>query len=177
MDTIALIFGTDTGMTADVTDIIKERWTASKLEVMEVCDVNASDFERFDHLILGLSTWYDGDLQSDWETFYEEQFQQIDFTGKTVAIFGLGDQESYAEFFVDGVGILAEVILKNGGTIVGKWSTADYEFEISKAKIDGEDMFYGLALDELNEPNKSDERINGWLAQIAAEFAQEASHV
>lgn len=177
MDTIALIYGTDTGMTADVVDVISDRWTASELEVIEVCDASTSDFARFDKLILGLSTWYDGDLQSDWETFFEEQFQDIDFTGKTVAIFGLGDQESYTEFFVDGVGILAKVILKNGGRIIGKWSTDDYDFELSKAKIEGEDMFYGLALDELNEPNKSDERIDGWLAQVASEFAQEANHV
>lgn len=170
MNKIALIYGTDTGMTEDVTNVIKERWTGSELEIMEVCDVNTSDFDRFDKFILGLSTWYDGDLQSDWETFYDNEFQNIDFTGKTVAIFGLGDQESYAEFFVDGVGILADVILKNGGNIIGKWSTEDYEFEISKAQIADTDMFYGLALDELNEPDKSDDRIDTWLAQIEAEF-------
>lgn len=174
MDTIALIFGTDTGMTGDVTDIIADRWTASELEVIEVCNVTKDDFERFDKLILGLSTWYDGDLQSDWETFYEEGFQEIDFTGKTVAIFGLGDQANYGEFFIDGVGILAKVILKNGGRIIGKWSTEDYEFELSQAQVENEDAFYGLALDELNEPNKSDERIDDWLMQIAEEFAQES---
>ena len=172
MDTIALIYGTDTGMTADVADIIEERWTASELEVMEVCDVSPSDFERFDHLILGLSTWYDGDLQSDWETFFEEKFQTIDFTGKTVAIFGLGDQECYAEFFIDGVGILAKVILQNGGKIIGKWPTVDYDFEVSVAKIDNEDAFYGLALDELNEPDKTDDRLDAWLKQIEDEFKQ-----
>lgn len=177
MEKIALIYGSDTGMTEEVVGSIVDDWSATELEVIEAYNVKKADFERFDKIIIGLSTWYDGDLQSDWETFYEEQFQDIDFTGKTVAIFGLGDQESYTEFFVDGVGILAKVILKNGGRIVGKWSTEDYDFELSKAKIEGEDLFYGLALDELNEPNKSDERIDAWLAQVAKEFSQLASHV
>lgn len=169
MNTIGLIYGSDTGMTEEIVSSIVDDWTASELEVIEAVSVKENDFKRFDKLILGLSTWYDGDLQSDWEGYFDE-FKTIDFSGKTVALFGLGDQYGYSEYFIDGVGILAEVILKNGGKIIGKWSTEEYDFDASKAKIENEDFFYGLALDEDNEPDKTPERLKKWLQQIQEEF-------
>lgn len=172
MNTVTLIYGTDTGMTEEVTHLIKSLWHYSTLNVLEVCHASKQDFEAQEYLILGLSTWYDGDLQSDWETFYEETFKSINFSNKKVAIFGLGDQESYADFFVDGIGILAKTIEQNGGKIIGKWSTDDYEFEHSEAKIAGEDYFYGLALDELNFPEKTEDRVKNWLVQVHQEFNQ-----
>lgn len=169
MDTIGLIYGSDTGMTEEIVSSIIEDWTASEIEVIEAVTVKKDDFKRFDKFILGLSTWYDGDLQSDWEGYFDE-FKTIDFTGKTVALFGLGDQYGYAEYFIDGVGILAKVILENGGTIIGKWPTKEYDFETSKAKIENEAFFYGLALDEDNEPDKTPKRLEKWLQQIKEEF-------
>lgn len=170
MDKIGIIYGSDTGMTEEVVGSIVDSWTASELEVIEVMNATKEDFARFDKLILGLSTWYDGDLQSDWEEYFDE-FKTIDFTGKTVAILGLGDQYGYGEFFVDGIGILAKVVLENGGKMIGKWSCKDYDFEESKAQIENEEFFYGLALDEDNEPDKTPKRIEKWLAQIEKEFA------
>lgn len=170
MNKIGLIYGSDTGMTEEVVGSIVDNWAATELEVIEVHNVKKEDFERFDKLILGLSTWYDGDLQSDWEDYYDKEFQTIDFTEKTVAIFGLGDQYGYGEYFIDGVGILAKTILKNGGKLIGKWSCDEYDFEESKAQIENENFFYGLALDEDNEPERTPVRLKEWLAQIEKEF-------
>lgn len=170
MNKIGLIYGSDTGMTEEVVGSIVDSWEACKIEVIEAMNVTKEDFEKFDKLVLGLSTWYDGDLQSDWEEYYDNEFQEIDFTGKTVAIFGLGDQYGYGEYFVDGIGILAKTILENGGKIIGKWSCKGYDFEESKAKIENEDFFYGLALDEDNEPDKTPDRLKEWLKQIKEEF-------
>lgn len=170
MNKIGLIYGSDTGMTEAIVGTIVDDWNASEIEVIEVFNAKKDDFKRFDKLILGLSTWYDGDLQSDWEDYYEKEFTDIDFTRKTVAIFGLGDQYGYGEYFIDGVGILAKTILENGGKIIGKWSSEDYDFEASKAKIENEDFFYGLAIDEDNEPDKTPERLESWLQQIENEF-------
>lgn len=66
---------------------------------------------RFGFIIIGHSTWYDGELQSDFEAFFDE-FQTIDFTYKIVALYGLGDQYGYDEYFVDGLGVLGEVVLQ-----------------------------------------------------------------
>ncbi|PQJ21901.1 flavodoxin [Tenacibaculum sp. SG-28] len=165
---IGLIYGSDTGMTEEVTHSIVDEWKEMDIEVIEVTNVSSSDFEKFDFIILGLSTWYDGDLQSDWESYFDE-FKSISFSGKKVALFGLGDQYGYGEYFIDGVGILAKVVLENGGTIIGKWPTAKYDFTESKAELADEGLFYGLALDEDNEPELTQERIEKWLLQIKKE--------
>jgi len=165
MNTIGLIYGSDTGMTEEITNSIIEEWTLCDIEVFEASYVKNSDIENFDVLFLGLSTWYDGDLQSDWENYFKK-FENLDLTNKTIALYGLGDQYGYGEYFIDGVGILAEVILKNGGKIIGKWPTDGYEYEVSKAEIEGEDLFYGLAIDEDNQPELTEERIKTWLKML-----------
>ncbi|MGB1041915.1 MAG: flavodoxin [Tenacibaculum sp.] len=167
---IALIYGSDTGMTEEIVSTIVDDWEASEIDVIEVFNVTKNDFKKYDKIIIGLSTWYDGDLQSDWEDYFDKEFKEIDFTGKTIALFGLGDQYGYGEYFIDGVGILAKVILENGGKIIGNWSTNGYDFEVSKAKIEDNDFFYGLALDEDNEPELTPERLKNWLTQIEREF-------
>ena len=139
---------------------------------MEIGDAEKEDLEQYQVLILGLSTWYDGDLQSDWENFFDD-FQDIDFTGKIVAIYGLGDQIGYGEYFIDGVGILAKVILANGGTVIGHWPSKDYRFTESVATIeDKPDCFYGLAIDNDNESQLNDERIEAWIKQVKEELAE-----
>ena len=140
---VGLFYGSDTGNTEEVTEMIKEQWNFSELEVIEACDMSVEDYDRFQVIILGLSTWYDGDLQSDFEEFYEE-FKTIDFSNKIVAMYGCGDQYGYPEYFVDGLGILGSVIIENGGEIVGKWPIGGYEFDESRARFD-DDHFYGLA--------------------------------
>ena len=165
---VGIIYGSDTGVTEEITNDIASKIEAENIEVIEVCKVDIEDFTRFDLLFIGLSTWYDGDLQSDWEDYYDT-FKTIDFTDKLIAIFGLGDQLGYDDYFVDGIGILAEVILKNGGTIIGHWPSEEYDFSASKG-ITAAGHFYGLALDEDNEPQKTPERIKEWLVQIRQEY-------
>lgn len=167
-NTIGLFFGSDTGITEELTHDIVDAF--EEVEVKEISEASADDFVPYNLLLLGLSTWYDGDLQSDWEDFFDE-FKTIDFTGKKVAIYGLGDQVGYAEYFIDGVGILAEVIMENGGEVVGKWPVADYRHTESKAIIpNDENYFYGLALDNDNESELNEERINEWIEIVKKEF-------
>ncbi|MEO9571793.1 MAG: flavodoxin [Polaribacter sp.] len=169
MKEIGLVYGSDTGMTEEITSAIVDKWDLCNIKVIDVSEVKKEDFNKYDILILGLSTWYDGDLQSEWENYYDE-FKTIDFTNKTVALFGLGDQYGYGEYFIDGVGILAEVILKNNGKITGYWPTKGYNFEESKALFN-DDFFYGLALDEDNQPELTEERISNWLSILIDEFS------
>lgn len=172
MEKIGLFYGSDTGVTDDITRDFISYWEDDNLEVMPIEDACVADFEAYNMLILGLSTWYDGDLQSDWEVFFDD-FKTIDFTNKTVAIYGLGDQIGYAEYFIDGVGILAKVILENGGDLVGYWSTEGYRFTDSVALTDAEKLeFYGLALDHDNESQLTDARLKTWIAQIKQEFLE-----
>ena len=165
---VGLIYGSDTGVTEEITRAIVQKCDFWDIEVREVDKVETSFFQKFDLVILGLSTWYDGDLQSDWEEYYET-FKTIDFSHKKVAIFGLGDQYGYDDYFVDGVGMLAEVVLKNNGQIIGTWSTEGYDFTESKALRD-DHTFYGLALDEDNQSDLTEERLCKWIAKLQLEL-------
>ena len=170
MEKIALFYGSDTGCTDDVTKDFTSLWGEEELDVREIGDVSKEDFDQFNIFILGLSTWYDGDLQSDWEAFFDD-FRQIDFTDKVVAIYGLGDQIGYGEYFIDGVGILAKVVMKNGGEVIGHWPSEEYRFTDSVAMIEEkEGYFYGLAIDHDNESQLTDERLEKWIAQIKSEL-------
>ena len=170
MEKLKLIYGSDTGKTENVINnyllgLLKNYF---KVEVIEVLDIQPKDWNSHNFYILGIPTWYDGLLQSDWEDYFDD-FQEIDFTDKTIALFGLGDQIGYAEYFCDGIGILAESIIKNGGKIIGNWPKEGYEYLKSKAEID-ERTLYGLAIDEDNEDDLTQERCKKWVEQLKKEI-------
>ena len=167
---IGLFFGSDTGTTEAITQDFKELRNLTDQEVIEACDMKVEDYARFDFIFIGLPTWYDGDLQSDFEDFYDD-FKTIDFTNKIVAMYGLGDQYGYAEYFVDGLGILGKVILENGGKIIGHWPIEGYDFEESKGQLN-DTHFYGLALDEDNQMELTEERLKKWIKQVESELKE-----
>ena len=171
MEKIGLFFGSDTGNTESIAIKIRDKISKENVFLIDMYDAKVEDFQKYDKIILGLSTWHDGQLQSDWDTFFEE-FKEVDFTGKTVALFGLGDQYVYCDYFIDGVGIIGEVVIENGGTIVGRWSTAGYEHTESKAELE-EGTFLGLAIDEDNQFEETDTRVDAWVEQIKKEFLLE----
>jgi flavodoxin I len=65
--------------------------------------------------------------------------------------------------------MLGAKLTERGAVLVGRWNDGKYEFAESKAFIDGK--FMGLALDEVQQAEHTDRRINQWVAQIIAEFA------
>ena len=105
-------------------------------------------------------------MQDDWERFID-QFENFDFTGKKVALFGLGDQKEYPESFVDGLGTLY-CRLPDKSVIVGEWPVEGYDYYFSLADIDG--RFVGLVIDEHNQKNLTPQRIKKWVDQIKKEF-------
>ena len=164
---IKLIYGSDTGNTELVTEDITK--LLDDIEVTTVADLTPEDWDH-DKFILGIPTWYDGELQSDWEDYFEE-FKTIDFTDKTVAIFGLGDQLGYDEWFCDGIGILAKVILDNGGRVIGYTDKDEsYDFDTTPKSIIKDDVFYGLCIDEDNQGELTQERLSKWVEQIKLEY-------
>ncbi|MEN0048877.1 MAG: flavodoxin [Bacteroidota bacterium] len=167
---VGLFFGSDTGTTEAITQDFKEIWELTDLEVIEACDMKVEDYARFDFIIIGLSTWYDGDLQSDFEDFFDD-FKTIDFSNKIVAMYGLGDQYGYDEYFVDGLGILGEVILENGGKIIGHWPIEGYDYSESKGQLN-DTHFYGLALDEDNQMELTQDRLQAWVKQVEVELKE-----
>ena len=142
-------------------------WGADEIELYNILDVKPEEFDHYDKIIIGSSTWNDGELVSGWYDFFDN-LDRIDLTGKTVAIFGVGDQLGYGEWYCDAIGILGAKIRERGGLLIGSWPTDGYNFMSSKAVEDGK--FLGLALDETNQAESTDRRLIAWIEQIKAEF-------
>ena len=175
MARIGIFFGTDTGRTRLVAKQIAKKLGDAAATPVNIGRTTLDDFLAFELLILGSSTLGAGELpglstglsQPSWEEFLP-QLADADLAGKVVAIFGLGDQKKYPDEFVDAIGIIHDALVARGARAIGCWPTAGYEFAASQA-VDG-DHFLGLALDQINQPLLSEERIDRWLAQIRPEL-------
>ena len=168
MSKIGLFYGTETGKTETAAEMIQSELGGDDVaELIDISDCEATDLKKYDCLIIGCPTWNMGDLQSDWEGIFDD-LDSIDFSGKKVAYFGTGDQIGYADNFQDAMGMLEEKISGQGGKTIGYWPADGYEHNESKAVKDGK--FVGLALDEDNESDLSEDRIKTWVAQIKTEF-------
>lgn len=166
MGKVGIFFGTSTGNTETVAEKIAS--AIGDAELKNVSDgISAADFESYDNLVLGTSTWGVGDLQDDWESAIGE-LQSANLSGKVVALFGLGDSSSYSDTFVNGMARIYDAVKGNGATVVGAVDASDYTYDDSEAVQDGK--FVGLAIDEDNESTKTDGRIAAWVANIKPSF-------
>ena len=168
MKEIGLFYGSDTGNTEVIAGLIQNKIGIDKVDLFDVYDCDPSDIIKYNHVIIGLSTWHDGQLVSAFDEI-EGELKKLDFKNKKVALFGLGDQFGYADFFIDGVGIVGEIIEGNGGQLVVDWPTEDYDYESSKADK-GNGYFMGLALDEDNQDDMTDERLDIWIPKVLKAF-------
>jgi flavodoxin I len=171
MSRIAIFFGPEKGSVNRVANKICAAIGPEKVDMVSVKNANADDLEKYDKILFGISTvgkeTWDSSYTSDWGRFMPE-ISKVNFQGKTVAIFGLGDHITYANAFVDFMALLAEKLIPNQATIVGQVPADEYEFEESKAVIDGK--FIGLPIDEDFEPELTDKRIANWLQLIKKDF-------
>ena len=172
MGKIAIFFGPTDGAVHRVANKIRDGIGNDKVVMVPVKEATASDLEKFDKIIFGLSTvgketWKSTYSNLDWARFLPET-GKARYEGKILAIFGLGDHITYAAAFVDHMALLGRELIKNGATLVGQVSTDGYEFDESEALIDGK--FIGLPVDEDFEPELTDERIQLWLEQLRPHF-------
>jgi flavodoxin long chain len=167
---IGLFFGSSTGATRQVASQISESiqrrrpWT---VELLDVAEFYLEEMAEFSYIILGIPTWDHGQLQRDWEEIFEE-FEEIALDGKLIAVFGLGDQVGYPDTFGDALFFLADKARGRGATLVAPWPATGYTFKSSWA-IEN-DEFLGLIIDEENQPDLTDARIESWVDRVIAAF-------
>ena len=173
MTKVGIFFGTDTGNTRRVAkDIASALGSAIAAKPVNVRNACVNDMLAYNTLILGSPTYGEGQLPGlstgnatdSWEEFLPTLAGR-DFSGKKVAIYGLGNQKSYPTEFVDAVFYLYEQFRQCGATIIGKWATEGYNFQASKAVVDGH--FVGLALDQENQKDLTPDRLEAWLKMLA----------
>ena len=155
-----VVYGSSTGTCQSIAETI-----ASKLgvEAIDVTKFDADVIAANDNLLLGTSTWGAGELQDDW---YDglNVLKAADLAGKTVAVFGCGDSEPYSDTFCGAMAEIYNAAKDAGATLVGEVSTDGYTYDDSEAVVD--DKFVGLALDDVNEDDKTEGRIDAWLEAI-----------
>lgn len=164
MKKIGIIYGSITGTCESLASQLAESLGVTTNDVYSADKLTDALIASYDVLILGTSTWGDGELQDDW---YDgiKVLKNADLNGKTIALFGCGDSESYCDTFCDGMGILYEDLKDSGCVFLGnRVSTDDYTFSGSIAVVDG--AFVGLALDEVNESDKTSGRIREWVNEL-----------
>ena len=146
MKKTVIVYGTSTGTCEELANKIGGKLGVDN--IINVTDLDSSVIADNDNLILGTSTWGAGEMQDDW---YDgvKVLKGADLSGKTVALFGCGDSESYPDTFVGGMAEIYNAAKAAGADVIG---------------ADGH--FVGLALDEVNEDDKTDERIEAWVAEI-----------
>ena len=122
-------------------------------------------------LIVGAPTWHtDADTErsgTTWDDWLYSTLPDLDLSGKKVAVFGVGDQQSYNDYYCDAAGELYDLFEAKGCTMVGMTSTDGYDHSASKAEKDGK--FVGLMCDEDNQYDMSEDRAKAWVEQLKSE--------
>lgn len=168
MASVGIYFGSDTGNTEHVAKLIQKELGKNLIDVHDIAKSTKEEIAEYDLILFGIPTWYYGEAQCDWDDFFPE-LEQIDFDGKLYAVFGCGDQEDYAEYFLDAMGMVRDIVDAKGGILMGLWPTEGYDFVASKGLAD-DDHFVGLGIDEDRQPELTEQRVKQWCAQIREEM-------
>lgn len=167
MKKTGIFYSFNTVNSSTVAEKIKNVVGKDKVDLVDAEKVTEEQFLSYDNLILSVPTWFDGELPNYWDEF-RPALEDMDLKGKTVAIFGLGDQKSYPENFGDAIGIMAGIVETCGAKVVGSTSVEGYTFERSRGLRNGK--FVGLMIDVENQDDLTDIRIKEWIKSIKDDF-------
>lgn len=165
---IGVFYGSTTGTTAETAREIARLMGVADKDVHNVADCAPSDVASYDVLILGTSTWGDGDLQDDWADFVAGM-EVLALEGKIIALFGCGDDEM-SDTFCAGVGQLYDRLQPTGAWFIGAFPADVYSFDSTPAMKDG--RVVGLLLDDVNHADLSEGRIKAWTTQLKGELSE-----
>ena len=169
---IGLFFGSNTGTTELVAKICKDEFAKQApgitIDIHDIGLVDVSKMLEYDHLIAASPTWNIGELQDDWNLKFES-ILNYDFSGKTIAMLGVGDQFGYPDNFVDAVGILGKRFEERGASIVGFTPTYGYEFDNSVGLVE-KGVMMGVAIDDVNQVDQTPHRLAEWIMVLLYDF-------
>ncbi len=171
MAKIGIFYGSTSGITEEIAMKVREKLGESLCDIysMEEDFDEYSQFLEYEYLLFGCSTWGAGDVQNDWrDPVFEMELDKPDFSGKTIALFGAGDQVDHGTEFVSALGKLHKLFHGLGATLVGEFPNNGYSFEHSSALLN--DKFVGLPIDEVNQSEKTEERITQWVESLRPIF-------
>lgn len=169
MAKIGIFFGSSSGVTRGTAELLADELKGAELIDMEEDFDGIDQFDDFDVLLIGSSTWGQGDPQRDWvDPLYELDNERPDLSGKKVAFFGAGDQKTHGEHFLSALGKMHDLFTSLGASAYGFTSTSGYKYEFSLAEREGK--FCGLGIDDVNQEDMTEERVKTWATQLKSEM-------
>ncbi len=173
MTEIGIFFGSSKGATKLVARKLQQAF-GKEADLHDVRKADVAELAGYSLIIFGSPTYEKGKLQEDWYPFLKALKREgIDLTGKTAAVFALGDQKKYEKTFADALTPLAKGLKKRGARLIGAWPVEGYAFTASTGVKKG--RFRGLVIDEDRQAVLTSERVRAWVAQLKAELAGEAA--
>ena len=172
MGKVGMFFGTDTGTTRLIGKKLAKLLGEDLVDKpININRVTLEDLLQYDVMILGTATYGEGDLPGvannvkagSWLEFMP-QLRTADLSNKTVALYGLGNQEKYGDRYANGMGKLYSIVKELGASVIGGWSTEGYTFTASDAVVDGQ--FVGLAIDHKSQRLQTDDRLHQWAQML-----------
>lgn len=163
MKKYGIFYASATGTTADIATRLGKLLGIDATDIHNVADTAPSALGDYSTIIIGSSTWGDGELESDMYDFIDGA-QALDLKGHRMAIFGCGD-ETMSESFCNAVGTLYFKLKDTGAEMIGEFPAEEYHYNHSDA-TDGSTM-RGLVLDQVNHPEYTDRRLRQWADLIA----------
>ncbi|MDD5053617.1 MAG: flavodoxin [Sulfuricurvum sp.] len=169
MAKVGIFFGSSSGVTRGAAELLADELSGSELIDMEEDFDGIDQFDDFDVLLIGSSTWGQGDPQRDWvDPLYELDNERPDLSGKKVAFFGAGDQKTHGEHFLSALGKMHDLFTSLGASAYGFIPTSGYAYEFSLAERDGK--FCGLGIDDINQEDMTEDRVKEWASQLKSEM-------
>lgn len=168
---IGLFYGSTTCYTEIAAEKIQAVIGADLVDLHNIKEIALAKCLDYDLIVFGISTWDYGQIQEDWESIWLD-INTLDLSDKTVALYGMGDQIGYTDWFQDALGMLHEQVVAQGAQLIGYWPNKGYEFAASKALTEDNESFVGLSLDEDNQYDLSEDRIDQWCEQILIEYSE-----
>ncbi len=163
MKKTGIFYGSTNGDTENVAKKIAATLGIGEEDLHNVANTQPNAVQPYEVLLLGCSTWGVGEMQDDWNDFLFK-LKDLDLKGKTVALFGCGDSSTFGSSFCDALGVIYKELQRTGCSFTGTVDPSDYHFDSSEAVIDGK--FVGLPIDEMNEGDKTDERVKSWTDEL-----------
>lgn len=167
MKKIGIFYGSTTGTTEQVAKEIAADIGVRDADIHDVRTTAPSALGDYDVILIGSSTWGDGDIQDDMQDFIDGA-GVVSLAGKYVGVFGCGD-DTMSETFCNAVRKIYDAMKKTGATMIGDFNTDGYEYEHSDAEENGRAV--GLLIDNVNHDNLSPEKIKEWTDEIKRQIS------
>lgn len=167
MKKTGIFYASSTGNTKDVAEMIARDLNLTADNIYNVANTAPSAVADYDVILIGSSTYGSGEIQDDMADFLDG-LEEIDLRGKTIAVFGCGD-ESMTDTFCNAVGEIYKRLQKTGAKFIGRFNTDGYEFADSEADING--SVVGLLIDNINHSELTEKRVRDWTDILHKEIA------